>query len=265
MPTSPANKPFLSSMRLARESVPSFDAYPFSLAAVSGLETVEFHPAVTFFVGENGSGKSTLLEAIAVALGLNAEGGSKNFNFSTRGSHSQLSEFLVLRRSLNKPRDLWFLRAESFFNVASEIERLDVGGGGPRIINSYGGKSLHEQSHGESFFALFRNRFGGQGLYLLDEPEAALSPMRQLGFLSMMHDLVRLGSQFIIATHSPIIMAYPGATIYSIGGAALLRVPYEETEHYRVTRDFLDHPSRSLDVLLDRPAADAGGLFDDGR
>lgn len=246
-------------MRLARESVPSFGAYPFSLAAVAGLETIEFHPAVTFFVGENGSGKSTLMEAIAVALGLNAEGGSKNFSFSTRGSHSRLSEFLVLKRSLRKPRDLWFLRAESFFNVASEIERLDADGDAPKIINAYGGKSLHEQSHGESFFALFRNRFGGQGLYLLDEPEAALSPMRQLGFLSMMHDLVRMGSQFIIATHSPIMMAYPGAWIYSIGGSAVSRVSYEDTEHYRVTRDFLDHPARSLKVLLDRPAPQGEG------
>ncbi|MFT3685980.1 MAG: AAA family ATPase [Phycisphaerales bacterium] len=255
------NKPFLASMRLTRELVPAFNVYPFSLAAVAGLETIEFHPRVTFFVGENGSGKSTLMEAIAVALGLNPEGGSKNFNFATRASHSQLSEFLVLKRSLRKPRNLWFLRAESFFNVASEIERLDAEGGGPRIIDAYGGKSLHEQSHGESFFALFRNRFGGQGLYLLDEPEAALSPMRQLGFLSMLHDLVREGSQFIIATHSPIMMAYPDAWIYSIGGAAVSRVPYEETEHYQVTRDFLDHPARSLKVLLDRPAIDEGGLW----
>ncbi|HYD01955.1 MAG TPA: AAA family ATPase [Phycisphaerales bacterium] len=252
MPRPPTDTPFLASIRLARESVPSFDAYPFSLPAVSGMGTLAFHPAVTFLVGENGSGKSTLLEGIAVALGLNPEGGSRNFNFATRASHSPLSEHLVPQRSLSKPRDLWFLRAESFFNVASEIERLDQEGSAPRIISSYGGRSLHEQSHGESFFALFRNRFGGGGLYLLDEPEAALSPMRQLGFLSMMHDLIRLGSQFVIATHSPIIMAYPQAWIYSLGGAAVSRVRYEETEHYRVTRGFLNHPARSLEVLMDR-------------
>jgi predicted ATPase len=243
---------FLTAIELLRDRIPSFAFYPFSLPAVSGLESLTLHPSVTFLVGENGSGKSTLLEAIAVCLDLNPEGGSKNFNFTTRSSHSGLSEFLRLRKTSLKPKDCWFLRAESFFNVATEIERLDAEGGvGIPIINSYGGKSLHEQSHGESFFALFRNRFGGQGLYLLDEPEAALSPMRQMGFLSMLHDLVQGGSQFIIATHSPIIMAYPNSWTFVLGGQRIKKTPYEETEHYKFTREFLNHPQRVLPILLD--------------
>jgi predicted ATPase len=164
-----------------------------------------------------------------------------------------------LRRTVHRPRDCWFLRAESFFNVATEIERLDKPPptpGNPPIGPAYGPRPLHEQSHGESFFALFRNRFRGKGLYLLDEPEAALSPMRQMGFISMMHDLVRDGSQFIIATHSPIIMAYPNALIYLLGGSQIRQTPYEETEHYKITRDFLNRPSRMLSVLLDQEATD---------
>jgi predicted ATPase len=254
-----SDRHFLASVYLMREKVPSFAQYPFHLPAVSGLDTLEFHPSVTFLIGENGSGKSTLLEAIAVALGLNAEGGSRNFNFATRGSHSSLCDFIRVRQGIRRPRDSWFLRAESFFNVATEIEKLDAASpataGNPKIGPAYGGISLHEQSHGESFFALFRNRFQGNGLYLLDEPEAALSPMRQMGFLSMMHDLVRDGSQFIIATHSPIIMAYPDSCIYLLGGNQIVKVPYIETEHYKITRDFLNHPSRMLSVLLERESS----------
>ena len=170
------SKQYLSEVRLNREAVDSFDRYPFSLAAVRPLEKLELHPAVTFFVGENGSGKSTLLEAIAVASGFNAEGGSKNFRFGTRDSHSELHRFLRLARGHPRPRDGFFLRAESFFNVATEIEKLDSEPGGPPIGPSYCERALHEQSHGESFLALLLNRFHGEGLYLLDEPEAALSP-----------------------------------------------------------------------------------------
>ncbi len=242
---------FLAFVELIREDVPSFGKYPFSLPAVSALHSFELHPAVTFLVGENGSGKSTLLEAIAVGLGLNPEGGSRNFNFATRASHSELSAYLRLRQTTTKPRDTYFLRAESFFNVATEIENLDKEGVGPPLINSYGGRSLHEQSHGESFYALFANRFKGAGLYLLDEPEAALSPMRQMGFLAMLNDLVNTGSQFIIATHSPIIISYPRSWTYVLGGSEITRTPFAETEHYRVTRDFLNHPDRSLSILLD--------------
>lgn len=144
------------------------------------------------------------------------------------------------------------MRAESFFNVATEIERLDVEPApAPPVIDSYGGKSLHEQSHGESFMALLLNCFGGKGLYLLDEPEAALSPQRQLAVLSRIHDLVMDDSQFIIAAHSPILMAYPNATIYSFSVDGIKKLDYYETEHYQVTWDFLINPKRMLDMLLE--------------
>jgi predicted ATPase len=209
---------------------------------------------VTFFVGENGSGKSTLLEAIAVSLGFNAEGGTKNFRFGTRRSHSVLHEYLRIAKGVKRPRDGFFLRAESFFNVATEIENLDAEPSlfAPPVINSYGGRSLHEQSHGESFLALMLERFGGQGVYVLDEPEAALSPQRQLAVLSRMHDLVLDDSQFIVATHSPILMAYPNACIYRCDKDGLTQVAYQDTDHFKVTRDFLANPERMLRVLMDR-------------
>jgi predicted ATPase len=237
------SRQFAIDVALKRAEVPGFDDYPFSLPAVRQLDKLAFHPSVTFFVGENGSGKSTLLEAIAISCGFNAEGGSKNFNFGTRESHSPLHQYLRIAKGFRKPKDGFFLRAESFYNVASEIERLGVGG-------SYGGKSLHEQSHGEGFMALLLHRFGGDGLYILDEPEAALSPQRQLAALAHIHRLVRRGSQFIIATHSPILMAYPDATIYSCSGDGIAVTDYLDTEHYKVTHDFLANPKRMLDVLL---------------
>ena len=242
--------PFAIDLRLKREKVPSFDAYPVSLPAIRNLDTIAFHPAVTFIVGENGSGKSTLLEAIAVSLGFNAEGGTKNFRFGTRASHSVLNEYVRIAKGVRRPRDGFFLRAESFFNVATEIERLDAGPGGPPIIDSYGGRSLHEQSHGESFMALMANRFSADGIYVLDEPEAALSPQRQLEALRRIHDLVSDGAQFIVATHSPILMAYPNATIYACSQDGLERVEYTDTEHYKIMHDFMKNPARMLDVLL---------------
>ena len=251
MPTWDARN-FLVRATLRREKVPSFADFPFSIPAIGGLDTVEFDHPVTFFVGENGSGKSTLLEAIAVGMRLNPEGGSRNFNFATRESHSSLSDYLRLARSARRIRDSYFLRAESYFNVATQIEELDRGGGGARIIDSYGGKSLHEQSHGESFFALFMNRLRGNGLYFFDEPEAALSPKRQLAFLSRLHDLVKDGSQFLIATHSPILLAYPDAAIHVLDGGPPRRIDYRDTEHYGVTRTFLNDTERMLDILLDR-------------
>lgn len=243
--------PFLLELQLLRDRVPSFAGYPFCLPAVRQLQTLAFHPRVTFFVGENGSGKSTLLEAIAVACDLNPEGGSRNFNFATRASHSGLDRFLRLGRSLRSPCDSYFLRAESFYNVATEIERLDREPGGPPVILSYGGRSLHEQSHGESFFALFENRFSAPGLYLLDEPESALSPARQMSFLALLHQHCEAGSQFIIATHSPIIMAYPHAWIYVLGAEGPTRTAYSDTEHYRITQTFLTKTERMLKILLE--------------
>jgi predicted ATPase len=218
------------------------------------LDALELDPGVTVFVGENGSGKSTLIEAIAVAAGFNAEGGSMTMRFATRASHSDLDERLVLVRGARRPRTGYFLRAESFFNVATEIESLDEDEGPgfrpPKILDAYGGVSLHERSHGESFLALALNRFGPNGLYILDEPEAALSVRGCLALIARMHDLVAEGSQFVMATHSPLLMAYPGATIYVLDESGMTNAPYEETEQVQLTRAFLDAPERFLRHLL---------------
>jgi predicted ATPase len=248
------SKQYVRRISLRRDKVDSFERYPFSLPAIRTLEHLDLHPKVTFLIGENGSGKSTLLEAIAISLRFNPEGGTKNFNFGTRQSHSELHEYLRIARGVCRPRDGFFLRAESFYNVATEIERLDSepANNAPPIIESYGGNSLHEQSHGESFLSLMEHRFGGKGLYILDEPEAALSPQRQLALLSRVHDLVLDDSQFIIATHSPIIMAYPDACIVQCGPGGLAPVAYEDTEHFQVTRNFLNNPQRTLDILFER-------------
>ncbi|HVS39775.1 MAG TPA: AAA family ATPase [Gemmataceae bacterium] len=250
--------PYLLHAEMLRDRIADADKFPYCLPSIRSIETLPFHPKVTFFVGENGSGKSTLLEAIAIECGLNPEGGSRNFNFATRPSHSGLSQVLRLAKTPRLAADSYFLRAESFYNVATEIERL-----GPGLFPAYGGKSLHEQSHGESFFALFQHRLRGCGLYLMDEPEAALSPRRQLQFLSVLHDYCKKGSQFVIATHSPIIMAYPDAWIYVFGREGIRQVPYAETEHYLITRGFLSSPKRSLAVLLtDEDAAEQGSAED---
>jgi predicted ATPase len=243
---------YVLAVKLRRDKIRSFDEYPFALPVVRNLDTLELHPAVTFLVGENGSGKSTLMEAIAVAWGFNPEGGTKNFRFGTRASHSVLHEYLRLVKSVRRPRDGFFLRAESLFNLATEIEHLDEEpAASPPIINSYGYRSLHEQSHGESFFAVMMHRFGGHGFYVLDEPEAALSPSRQLAMISRIHQLVRARSQFVIATHSSILMAYPNSWIYQIGAGGLERVSLQETEHYIVAKHFLNDPQKQLSRLLE--------------
>jgi len=248
------SRQYVSQVALRRDIVKSFDCFPFCLPSVRGLSDLALHPKVTYFIGENGSGKSTLLEAIAVSLGFNAEGGSKNFNFGTRRSHSELDAYLRIAKGFRRPKDGYFLRAESFFNVATEIENLDrEPAPAPPVIDSYGGRSLHEQSHGESFMALLMERFGGKGLYLLDEPEAALSPQRQLAVLARIHALVQDDSQFIIATHSPILMAYPDALIYQFGADGIVEMAYRDTEHYQVTHDFLVNPERMIRTLFDSP------------
>ena len=215
---------FIFSIGLKKEKIQNYDKYPFSLPIVKYFEDIDLNPSVTFIVGENGSGKSTLLEAIAVSLGFNPEGGTRNFGFNTRESHSDLYKYLRIAKGIKRPKTGFFLRAESFFNVATEIEQLDEDPwGGPPIIDSYGGISLHEQSHGESFFSLMRNRFGSKGLYILDEPEAALSPNKQMAMITLMNDLIKKGSQFIISTHSPILLSYPKSTIYEIRDKGLER------------------------------------------
>ncbi len=232
--------PFIKNVLVIAERIENPDEYPFHLPAVRALDGLEL-AAVTYFVGENGAGKSTLLEAIAVAAGFNAEGGSMNFNFATRRSESPLHRCLRLAR-VAKPKTGFFLRAESFFNVATQVEELGVSG--------YGGRRLHEQSHGESFLALIKNRFWPKGLYILDEPEAALSASRQLSLLLRMRDLLRDGSQFIIATHAPIVLAYPGATIYALDDDGITEVDYEHVENVSLTRAFLGDRERYLRGLF---------------
>lgn len=242
------NNQYLRSIELKRDSVKSFFKYPFSLPAIKKLSTLEFHPKVTFIVGENGSGKSTILEAIAVACGFNAEGGTRNFNFTTSNTHSELYNYIKLIKGVRTPKDGFFLRAESFYNLATNVDELEREV--PGLLSYYGGRSLHQQSHGESFFAVFMNRFNGNGLYILDEPEAALSPSRQMAMITKIHELVQENSQFVIATHSPIIMAYPNAVIYEIKDE-IKRVDYEETEHYQVMKSFINNKNKMLDILID--------------
>jgi predicted ATPase len=240
-----SSEPFLREVVLLREKVQDWTCFPFTIPAVAKLETLAIHSQVTFFVGENGSGKSTLIEAIAMAAGFNAEGGSRNFNFSTRSAESVLNQYLRLVRGARRPKSGFFLRAESFFNVASEVDRLDAAD--PGLLASYGGRSLHEQSHGESFLALVNERFGPDGLYIMDEPEAALSPQRQLALLAAFDRLVRRDrSQILVATHSPLLLAYPAARIYSLDENGIKETEYEQTEHYSLTRDFLLNRDRYL-------------------
>ncbi len=246
-----SNGQFLRHADLLKDQISSYDIYPFSLPVVSRFARLHFHPKVTFLVGENGAGKSTLLEAIAISLGFNSEGGTQNFQFSNRASHSELHKFIRLAKGVKRPSDGFFFRAESFFNLATEIERLDSAPGtSPLIIDSYGGKSIHEQSHGESFMSLILNRFGQNGLYILDEPEAALSPQKQLSVLARIHALVLQNSQFIIATHSPILMSYPDAKILVIDQSGLTETKFEETEHYLVMKQFLMNPKRMHELLF---------------
>lgn len=218
-----------------------------NLAALGGLS---FGSDVTFIVGENGSGKSTLLEAVAVAAGFNPEGGTKNFSFGTYDSHSELSEYITLSRGAY-PRDGFFLRAESLYNAASYIDEIEKLPGSGSVIDGYGGVSLHEQSHGESFLAVIRNRFLGNGLYILDEPEAALSPTGIMSLMVVMHDLAEKNSQFIISTHSPILTAYPNALIYELNESGINRVPYRETGNYIITKRFLDDPDKMIKNLFE--------------
>jgi len=209
---------------------------------------------VTFFVGENGTDKSTLLEGIAFKCGFGNKGGGK-YNIFTNPDESKRLEKIIALSWLPKVNNGFFLRAETFFDFANYVDELAMEAGSEeeirRIYQSHGGKSLYEQSHGEAFISLFNNRFGSKGLYILDEPEAALSPQRQLAFLRIIHELEKTGkAQFIIATHSPILLAFPGAVIYNFDGG-VRRVAYEETEHYQLTKAFLNNRERFLDQLFE--------------
>ncbi|WP_207533238.1 AAA family ATPase [Desertivirga arenae] len=241
-------KPYLKEILFKREEVPSFNIYPFNLPLVSNLSSIKFDADVTFIIGENGAGKSTLIEAIALSLGFTIEGGSKNTQFSTHSNASALYNYFKTIKSYSKPRDYFFLRAESFYNVATFLE--DAYPDRDNFVKQYGVESLHECSHGESFLNLLSNRLRGKGLYIFDEPEAALSPNRQMSALSIIHQLVERHSQFIIATHSPILLSYPNATIYEIDQGELRRTRYEDTQHFKITRDFLNNYRRHIDHIL---------------
>jgi predicted ATPase len=235
-------KPYLIRASMRPDAEIDDSSHPFNIPAVRDLGKIEFHPSVTFFVGENGSGKSTILEGLAVALGFGSEGGTTSVQFKTANSISPLHEKLRLIRG-PRPNDGYFLRAESFFNVATYMDEVNYRQG-------YGGRSLHAMSHGESFMAVLINKLKGDGIYLLDEPEAALSPNRQLAALSAIHRLVENSSQLIIATHSPILLSYPRAKIIQFDNSGVCEIAYEDTDHFSLTKDFLNNYRHRLDRLL---------------
>ena len=233
---------------LKRDKIESYDAYPFNIEVVKNFEELNFDSQVTFFVGENGIGKSTFIEAIAVALGLPAEGGTENFKYETKNTTSELSDYLRIG-TFNKPKMKFFLRAESFYNFSSEVQRLVEENGFGSLYNSYGG-NLHECSHGEAFLKLVQNRFTDHGLYILDEPEAALSPQRQLSLLCLIDQLAKEGSQFIIATHSPILISYRDGKILDLNNN-FKEVKYKDTDIYSLYRMYLDEPEAMQHKLFD--------------
>lgn len=255
---------YISGIKLQKK-VTDEDSYVFSLPAIKNLNQLDMSKKVTFFVGENGTGKSTLLEAIAVNMGFNPEGGTRNFNFASNETHSLLYKYLTVVKGVKRPKDGFFLRAESFYNVATEVDRLKKitlasyflgeaavpSDSDNSFLNDYGGKSLHNQSHGESFMSLVLNRFKGNSLYILDEPEAALSPTRQLSLLVQINELVKQNCQFIIATHSPILLAYPNADIFVLNDNDIKLTKYEDTEHYTITKQFLNNPMQMLKYLFE--------------
>lgn len=239
---------FIKRITLDRSKIDNYDNYPFNIELIKNLDEINFNKPVTFLIGENGIGKSTFIEALAVNIGLNPEGGTENFRFSTKNTHSILSDYITVS-TFNKAKTKFFLRAESFYNVASEIIRISEEGGQGPLYESYGG-NLHECSHGESFIKLVQNRFSDHGLYILDEPEAALSPQRQMGLLCLINDLVKEGSQFIIATHSPILISYINGEILDLNNKfAVTR--YEDTEIYQSYKMYLDNPYKMQERLFD--------------
>lgn len=234
------------------EMVPEHGEFPFTIPAIKGLERgMRLHPKVTYLVGENGAGKSTLLEGLADKWGFSHESGNRSKVYGTRDYDTELAQSLRVSRTSERPTDGFFLRAESLFNFATQMDELEkepfCGSG----YAMYGGRSLHERSHGESFLTIFLERLKGHGLYLLDEPEAALSPTRQMAFLVRLHDLIEDASQFVIVTHSPIILAYPESIIYQFDEEGFREVCYEETQAYDVTQRFLRDPKGMVGRLLE--------------
>ena len=243
---------YLKKLTLHWDRVEDRKQYPFNVPALAQCDSLDLNHNVVFFVGENGSGKSTLLEAIAYHSGFGIGGGGKNNDIGLSDESARLASILTLAW-MPKINQGFFLRAETFFDFARHLDEMskDPYGGGQRVYDAYGGKSLNKQSHGEAFLSLFNHRFNGRSLYLLDEPEAALSPQRQFAFLGIMNDLVKAGqAQFIIATHAPILMAYPGARIYQCDENGITAINYYDTDHYRLTKAFLDNPERFFKQLF---------------
>lgn len=242
------SKLILRRISLNRDRIEDFSSYPFNIEIVSNFHELNFSSPVTFFVGENGVGKSTFIEAIAVSLGLPPEGGSQNFNYETRNTTSDLSNYLRVS-TYSRCKTKFFLRAESFYNFSSEMDRLVQEDGFIELNSVYGG-SLHECSHGEAFLNLVKNRFIDHGLYILDEPEAALSPQRQLSLLILIDELVKEGCQFIIATHSPILISYRNGEILDLDNN-FKKVEYKDTDIYRTYKLYLDNPLGMQDKLFE--------------
>ena len=220
-------------------------SYLREIEALNGLDYLSFNKKITIFVGENGSGKSTMLEAIAVNYGFNPEGGTKNYSFSTYDSHSELCDAIKLSRGIRKPKWGYFLRAESFYNVATAEEMYAKED--PRGKQEH----FHERSHGESFLQLVQSNFQGNGLYLLDEPEAALSPQRQLTLLLEIVNCAKEDAQFIMVTHSPILLGIPGAEILSFDNGQIHPIDYEDTDSYQITKMFIENKEQLLKRLLE--------------
>jgi predicted ATPase len=241
----------LKSIKLLRDRVARWDEYPFNIPVIASFQSLEVTRPVCFFVGENGTGKSTLLEAVAAHYGFGREGGSRNYAFETTASVRSIDPLVKALRLAFTARTGagFYLRAESFFNVASYVDQVGA-------TEAYGGRSLHDQSHGESFLSLIRNRFRGPGFYVLDEPEAALSPQRQLSFLVLLHDAVkdsRGGAQFLIATHSPILLAFPNAQILSFDGESIHEIAYKDSQPFQLVSRFMAAPERYMNALFSNP------------
>ena len=235
------NQQFIRGLTIDWDKIDKY-SYLRNIIALNGLEHLEFRKPITFLVGENGSGKSTLLEAIAVGYGFNPEGGTKNYSFSTYDSHSELCNAIRIEKGIRRAKGGYFLRAESFYNVATqEMEYADAGH--PSAL-------YHEKSHGESFLALAQDYLGSDGVYIFDEPEAALSPQRQLTLLTEIYECAKKGSQFIIVTHSPILLGIPDAEILTFDNGVLHPCEYEDTDSYKITELFINHRKELLNRLL---------------